>query len=47
MDKMGKMVSLHFFQVFFILAGNEDVHKSLNEFKIGQDLIMGFRVSCP
>ena len=34
-------------QIFFILAGNNDIHKSLNEFKIGQDLTTDYGVNCP
>ena len=31
---VGKTVSSHFLERFFILAGNDDIHKSLNEFEI-------------
>ena len=31
----------------FILAGNDDIHKSLNEFEIRQDRTMDYRVGCP
>ena len=36
-----------FDQIYFILAGNDDIHKSLNEFKIWQDPIMDYGVGCP
>ena len=31
----------------FILAGNDDIHKSLNEFLIRRDLTMDYGVGCP
>ena len=31
-----------FHLIFFILAGNEDMHKSLDEFEIRPDLTSGF-----
>ena len=31
----------------FILAGNDDIHKSLNEFKIWRDPTMDYGVGCP
>ena len=34
-------------QRFFILKGNDDMHKGLNEFKIWSDRAMDYRVSCP
>ena len=43
---MGKTMSSHFLRFFdwplFIFAGNEDMHKSLNEFKIRPDATIGF-----
>ena len=36
-----------FDQIHFILAGNDDIHKSLNEFKIWRDPIMDYGVGCP
>ena len=48
---VGKTASSRFLELFdrihFILAGNDDVHKSLNEFEIRGDLIMDYRVGCP
>ena len=47
----GKTVSSHFLNVFdrihFILAGNDDIHKSLNEFEILRDPTMDYGVGCP
>ena len=44
---MEKMTSSHFLRffhlIFFILAGNEDMHKSLDEFEIRRDPTTGFR----
>ena len=34
-----------FFQIFFIFAGNKNIHNILNE--IGQDRTKNFGVSCP
>ena len=47
---MGKPV-FHFFSAFldrihFILAGNDDIHKSLDEFEIRPDPIRDHRVCC-
>ena len=44
---MEKMTSSHFplFFILFILAGNDDMHKSLDEFEIRPDLITGFHGS--
>ena len=36
-----------FDQIHFILAGNDDIHKSLNEFEIRQDWTMDYGVGCP
>ena len=33
--------------ILFILAGNDDMHKSLNEFEIQRDPTMDYKVSCP
>ena len=48
---VGKTMSSHFSNVFdrihFILAGNDDIHKNLNEFEIWRDLTMGYGVGCP
>ena len=48
---VGKTVSSHFLNVFdrihFILAGKDDIHKSLNEFGIRRDPTMDYGVGCP
>ena len=48
---VGKMVSSHFLELFdrihFILAGNDDIHKSLNECQIRRDPTMDYGVGCP
>ena len=31
----------------FILAGNDDIHKSLNEFEIRRDRTLDYGVGCP
>ena len=36
-----------FDRIHFILAGNDDIHKSLNEFEIRQDPTMDYGVGCP
>ena len=36
-----------FDRIFFILAGNYDIHKSLHEFEIRPDPTTDNRVSCP
>ena len=36
-----------FDRIHFILAGNDDIHKSLNEFEIQQDPTMDYGVGCP
>ena len=36
-----------FDRIHFILAGNDDIDKSLNEFEIRQDLAMDYGVGCP
>ena len=33
--------------IHFILAGNDDIHESLNEFEIRRDSIMDYGVGCP
>ena len=38
---------LFFDRILFILAGNDDIHKSLHEFEIRLDLTTDNRVSCP
>ena len=47
----GKTASSRFSKVFdrihFILVGNDDIHKSLNEFKIRRDPTMDYGVGCP
>ena len=48
MGKRGHHVfSTVFDGILFILAGNDDIHKSLHEFKIRPDSTMDNRVSCP
>ena len=48
---MGKTVSSHFLECFdrilFILAGNDDMHESLDEFDIWPDSTTDYGVSCP
>ena len=34
-------------QILFILAGNDDMHESLDEFEIWLDSTTDYRVSCP
>ena len=34
-------------RIHFIFAGNDDIHKSLNEFRIWRDPTMDYRVGCP
>ena len=36
-----------FNRIHFILAGNDDIHKSLNEFEIWRDPTMDYGVGCP
>ena len=46
--KMGHLVFSNVFdRIHFILAGNDDIHKSLNEFKIRRDPTMDYGVGCP
>ena len=45
---VGKMASTHFFdRIHFILAGNDVIHKSLNEFKVRPDPTMDYEVGRP
>ena len=48
---VGKTASSRFLELFdrihFILAGNDDIHKSLNEFEIRRDPTMDHGVGCP
>ena len=36
-----------FDRIHFILAVNDDIHKTLNEFEIRRDPTMGYGVGCP
>ena len=45
--KMSPFLSAVYDPIFIILVGNEDMHKSLNEFKFSQDPTTDCRVSCP
>ena len=36
-----------FYSIVFILAGNEDMHESLDEFEFRQDPTTDYGVSCP
>ena len=40
---MSYIFSAIFHLILFILAGNEDMHESLDEFEIGPDPTTGFR----
>ena len=42
-----RLVSNIFDQIHFILAGNNDIHKSLNEFEIHRDPTIDYGVGCP
>ena len=48
---VGKTASSRFWNVFdrihIILAGNDDIHKSLDEFEIRQGPTMDYGVGCP
>ena len=48
---IGKTASSRFLdafdQILFILAGNDNMHESLNEFEIWPDSTTDYRVSCP
>ena len=48
---VGKTASSRFLKqsdrIHFILAGNDDIHKSLNEFEIQRDPTMDHGVGCP
>ena len=34
-------------RIHFVLAGNDDIYKSLNEFEIWRDPTMDYGVGCP
>ena len=36
-----------FYWIHFMLAGNDDIHKSLNEFEIRRDRTLDYGVGCP
>ena len=38
---------LFFYPILFILAGNEDIHKILDEFEFRPDRTTDYGVSCP
>ena len=42
-----RIFSKVFDRIHFILAGNDDIHKSLNEFEIRRDQTMDYGVGCP
>ena len=48
---VGKTVLSHFLERFdrihFILAGNDDIYKSLNEFEVWRDPTLDYRVGFP
>ena len=48
---VGKTASSRFLKRFdrihFIRAGNDDIHKSLNEFEIRRDQTMDYGAGCP
>ena len=48
---MGKTTSSRYLECFdrilFILAGNDDMHESFDEFEIWPDSTMDYGVSCP
>ena len=47
-EKRRHQVSSNVFdRIHFILADNDDIHKSLNEFEIRRDPTMGYGVGCP
>ena len=43
---MAKTMSLFFDPIFFILAGNKNIHKCLNEFEFRPDPTTDYGVSC-
>ena len=48
LEKWRHQVFSHVFdRIHFILAGNDDIHKSLNEFEIWRDPTMDYGVGCP
>ena len=44
---MNTLVPSFFNLVFFVPAGNKDLHKSLDEFEFQQDPTTDYRVNCP
>ena len=44
---IGPLVSVVLDGIPFILTGNDDIHKSLDEFEIRLDPTTDHRVSCP
>ena len=45
---MGKTTSSRYFdRILFILAGNDDMHESFDEFEIWPDSTTDYGVSCP
>ena len=44
---MNTLAPSFFELIFLILAGNDDMHKSLDEFKFRPDTTTNFRVICP
>ena len=44
---VSKFSRLFFVRVIFILAGNYDIHKSLDEFEIRLDPTQDHKVTCP
>ena len=44
---MNTLIPSFFTSIILILAGNEDMHKSLDEFKFRQDTTTNSRVICP
>ena len=47
-EKRRHRVFLNIFdRINFIFAGNDDIHKSLNEFELRRDTTMDYGVGCP
>ena len=46
-DSSHHVFSIAFDQILFILAGNDDMHQSLDEFEIWPDWTTFYGVSCP
>ena len=44
---MNTLAPSFFLSIILILAGNKDMHESLDEFKFGQNSAADFGVSCP